>query len=66
MFTEIKSAEQLAQEKTQQEREQRIAELKQLLVDTDYVALKDYDKEKTDILAQRQQWRNEIRSLEAV
>lgn len=43
---------------------QRIAELKQLLRDTDYVALADYDKDKPDIIAQRQAWRNEIRELE--
>lgn len=44
--------------------EQRIAELKQLLRDTDYVALSDYDKDKPDVLAQRQAWRDEIRELE--
>ena len=45
--------------------EQRIAELKSLLASTDYVALPDYDKDKQDILAQRQAWRDEIRTLEA-
>ncbi len=65
MFKEIKTAKQLSQEKAQQKREQRIDELKQLLVDTDYVALKDYDKERPEVLMQRRQWRNEIRSLEA-
>ena len=43
----------------------RIAELKQLLRDTDYVALADYDKDKTDILAQRATWRTELRGLGA-
>ena len=43
----------------------RIAALKQLLADTDYVALADYDKSKPEILAQRQAWREEIRTLEA-
>ena len=43
----------------------RIAELKQLLRDTDYVALPDYDKDKPDVLAQRAAWRAEIRELEA-
>ena len=43
----------------------RIAELKQLLADTDYVALSDYDKDKTDVIAQRQAWRTEIRELDA-
>lgn len=43
----------------------RIADLKQLLADTDYVALADYDKSKPEVLAQRQAWREEIRALEA-
>jgi hypothetical protein len=42
----------------------RIAELKQLLRDTDFVALPDYDKDKPDVLAQRQAWRDELRELE--
>jgi hypothetical protein len=44
--------------------EQRIAELKQLLASTDYVTLSDYDKDKPEILADRQAWRDEIRQLE--
>jgi len=43
----------------------RIAELKQFLADTDYVAMSDYDKSKPEVLAQRQAWREEIRTLEA-
>ena len=43
----------------------RIAELKQLLAESDYVALADYDKSKPEVLAQRQAWRDEIRELEA-
>jgi bifunctional ADP-heptose synthase (sugar kinase/adenylyltransferase) len=43
---------------------ERIAKLKQLLADTDYVALSDYDKDKPDVLAQRQAWRLELRELE--
>jgi hypothetical protein len=43
----------------------RVAELKQLLSDTDYVALSDYDKSKPEVLTQRQAWREEIRTLEA-
>jgi hypothetical protein len=42
----------------------RIAELQQLLRDTDYVTLSDYDRVKPDVLAQRQAWRDEIRALE--
>ena len=43
----------------------RIAELQQLLAETDYVALPDYDKDKPEVLAQRQAWRDEIRELKA-
>jgi type III secretory pathway component EscU len=42
----------------------RIAELRKLLADTDYVALADYDQDKPEIKAQRQAWRNEIRQLQ--
>jgi hypothetical protein len=42
----------------------RINELKQLLRDTDYVGLSDYDQEKTDIIEQRQAWREKLRTLE--
>lgn len=65
MFKIIKNPEQLAQEQAQQQAERRIAELKQLLAETDYVVLADYDKKKPEIITQRQEWRNEIRSLEA-
>ena len=44
--------------------DKRIAELKKLLADTDYVALADYDQDKPEIKAQRQVWREEIRALE--
>lgn len=43
---------------------QRIAELKDKLKGTDYVTLSDYDKDKPEILADRQAWRDEIRQLE--
>jgi hypothetical protein len=42
----------------------RIAELKQLLLDSDYKVLPDYDKDSEAIKAQRQAWREEIRTLE--
>jgi hypothetical protein len=64
MFKNIKTAEQLAQEKTQAEAEARIAELKRNLAETDYVTLPDYDKDKPEVLADRQAWRDEIRALE--
>lgn len=41
----------------------RVVELKKLLRDTDYVTLSDYDKNKTEVLTQRQSWREEIRKL---
>ena len=46
--------------------EKRIAELKQKLAETDYVALSDYDQDKPEVKAQRQAWREEIRQLEAL
>ena len=42
----------------------RIAELQQKLRNTDYVALSDYDRDRPEILAERQAWREEIRQLE--
>ena len=36
------------------------------LAATDYVALSDYDQDKTDVKAQRQEWREEIRSRQAI
>jgi hypothetical protein len=42
----------------------RIAELKALLNNSDYKVLPDYDKDSEAIKAQRQAWRDEIRTLE--
>lgn len=64
-LSKIITAEQKQADAAQQAKDARIAELKQLLADTDYVALSDYDKDKPDVLAQRQAWRDEIRELEA-
>ena len=44
--------------------DKRIAELKQLLLASDYKVLPDYDKPSDEIKAQRQAWRDEIRQLE--
>ena len=44
---------------------ERIAELKALLTNSDYKVLPDYDKDSEAIKAQRQAWREEIRTLEA-
>ena len=46
------------------QREARIDELKKLVVDSDYKELPDYDKDSEAIKAQRQAWREEIRTLE--
>jgi hypothetical protein len=44
---------------------ERITELKALLNNSDYKVLPDYDKPDENIVAQRQAWREEIRTLEA-
>jgi hypothetical protein len=46
-----------------QSKQARVSELKQLLADTDYIAMPDYDKSKPEILIQRQAWRDEIRRI---
>lgn len=63
-FTNIKTADQLAAEKLNQERIARVAELKRNLDETDYVTLSDYDKEKPEVVEQRAEWRAEVRELE--
>jgi hypothetical protein len=64
MFKTIKTAAEIQAEKDQQAKEQRIAELKQLIANSDYKVLPDYDKPNEDIKAHRQAWRDEIRKLE--
>ena len=63
-WSQLKTAEQLAAEKLNQERIARVAELKRKLAETDYITLPDYDKDKPEVLADRQTWRDEIRQLE--
>jgi len=53
-------------EESVQNKGKRITELKRLLAETDYVVLSDYDQDKPELKAQRQAWRQEIRTLEAV
>jgi chromosomal replication initiation ATPase DnaA len=65
MFKTIKTAEQIAAEAAEAAREARIEELKAFLRDTDYVALSDYDKDKPEIIAERQAAREELRELGA-
>ena len=43
----------------------RIAELKQLLADSDYKMLPGYDRPTEEIAVQREAWRIEVRALEA-
>ena len=64
MFKVIKTAEQIALEQTEKEMLQRIAELKKLLSESDFKVLPDYDKDVSAIKSQRQEWRDELRSLE--
>ena len=47
-----------------QEALEQIANLKSMLRDTDYVSLPDYDKDKPEVIAQRAEWRSEIRELQ--
>ena len=65
----VKKPERGAEEKAKEEKEQRIAELKRLLVNTDYAVIKIAEGEATkeeyaETLANRKAWREEIRTLE--
>ena len=60
-YHEPKPEKTLTEEQINQE---RIDKLQQKLRDTDYVALPDYDRDRPEILAERQAWREEIRQLE--
>jgi hypothetical protein len=64
MFKVIKTPEQIAFEAEHAEKERRHAELLKLLRETDYVALADYDKDKPEVIAQRAEWRAEVRELD--
>jgi hypothetical protein len=63
-LTKLKTAQQKAAEASQKARNNRIAELKKLLEESDYKAMPDYDKPDPVIVTQRQEWRVEIRALE--
>lgn len=61
------SNEEKAEYEKEKARNEKIAkkfELMQKLRETDYVALPDYDKERPEILTDRQKWREEIRKIE--
>lgn len=49
----------------EQVKQQRTYELKDFLNQSDYKVLPDYDKPNESIKVQRQEWRNELRQLEA-
>ena len=64
--TEAELLAQVATAQTKQTAQEEINELKGKLQATDYVALADYDQDKTDVKAQRQVWRERIRELEGM
>jgi hypothetical protein len=64
MFKVIKTAEIIAEEENKQTTQQRIAELRTLLAESDFKVLPDYDKDSTTVKLERQAWRNELRTLE--
>lgn len=68
-WSQLKTAETKRAEADQQAREQRIAELKGFLSQSDFKFNVDYDEQGTpeweDLKAQRQQWRDETRLLES-
>jgi hypothetical protein len=66
----VKKPEKSAKEKAAEEKQNRIAELKRMLAETDYIVLKIAEgsatkKEYAEKIAQRQAWRTEINDLEA-
>jgi hypothetical protein len=66
MFKTIKTSQDHLVEKNQQVKDQRIAELKHLLAESDYKVLPDYDNHNEAVKAQRQLWRDEIRALKSL
>lgn len=66
----VRRPEKSAEEKAKEENQNRIAELKQKLAETDYIVLKIAEgsatkKEYAEKIAQRQAWRTEINDLES-
>lgn len=57
--------EALVNEVAEQQKANRIAELKKLLADSDYKVAPDYDKPNNEIITQRKAWREEVRGLTA-
>ena len=67
-FTNIKTAEQLAQEKAQADAQARVNKLKKLLSDSDHKDLPNYKPKQGEdlvkVIAERDAWREEIRQLQ--
>ena len=63
-LSKLITAEEKAANLAQATKEARLAELKKLLLQSDYKVLPDYDKPDEDIKIQRQTWREDIRELE--
>lgn len=57
---EVQEINKPSQEKLDQ---MRVNELKQMLLESDYKVLPDYDKPNQEIIEQRKLWREEIRQL---
>lgn len=68
MFKTIKTSADIQAQADKKARQQRIAELKQKLAESDFKFSVDYDDQDTpewnQLKADRQAWRDEIRSLE--
>lgn len=64
-WDKVQTAQDKAHQAEIEAKKARHAELEKLLRGTDYVALADYDKDKPEVIAQRAEWRAEIREVEA-
>lgn len=62
--TESELLARITDAQTKQTAEAEISDLKGKLAKTDYVGLSDYDQDKTAVKADRQTWRERIRTLE--
>lgn len=58
------TAEEKAHQAEVQAKQTRHTELQKLLRESDYVTLADYDRDKPEVIAQRAEWRAEIREIE--
>ena len=57
------TAEDKAHQAEVQAKQARHAELRKLLRESDYVMLADYDRDHPEVIAQRAEWRAEIRKI---